>query len=228
MIGIGGRHADRPIEIRQRLLDRAGLRHLNAALDLAHRLEILADPGAILGSELRLQASDVVAQRVQEAGPPPQRGAPIGGAAALTEQPLEDDARMRLGREGRGRRRPREIVLIDAGVAVVALADGLEQIHRQLERRQQRLVSDLLRGDLIDGGAQVVVGALRPFRLCRAQERGVGRRMRAGVGVLQLQVADHRELIDDRSQRLQRGRELDQADLRSVGVQRVRSQPIGM
>ena len=37
--------------------------------------------------------------------------------------------------------------------------------------------------------------------------------MRAGIGVLQLQVADHRELIDDRPQRLQRGRELDQPAL---------------
>ena len=144
MIGVGRRHADRPIEIRQRLVGRAGFRLLDAALDLADGLEILADPGAILGSELRLQARDVVAHRVEQAGPSPQRGAPIGRAAALAEQPLEDDARMRLGRERRRRRRPREVVLIDARVAVVALADGLEQIHRQLERRQQRLLADLL------------------------------------------------------------------------------------
>ncbi len=119
-----------------------------------------------------------------------QRRAPVGRAAALAEQPLEDDARMRLGRQRRRRRRPGEIVLIDAGVAVVALADRLEQVHRQLERRQLRLLADLLRGDLIDRGAEVVVGALGPLRLGRAQERGVRGRMRAGIGVLQLQVRD--------------------------------------
>ncbi len=128
----------------------------------------------------------------------PQRRAAVGRAAALAEQALEDDARMGLSRKRRRRRRPREIVLIDARVAVVALTDRLEQIHRQLQRRQQRLVADLLRGNLIDRRAQVVVGAFGPFRLGRAEERGVGGRMRAGVGVLQLQVRDDRELIDDR------------------------------
>ena len=54
--------------------------------------------------------------------PPPQRRAPVRRAAALAEQALEDDARVRLGRKRRRRRRPREIVLIDARVAVVALA----------------------------------------------------------------------------------------------------------
>ena len=101
----------------------------------------------------------------------PQRRAAIGRAAALAEQPLEDDARVRLGRKRRRRRRPREVVLIDARVAVVALTDRLEQIHRQLQRRQQRLLADLLRGNLIDRRAQVVVGAFGPFRLRRAQER---------------------------------------------------------
>ena len=137
-----------------------------------------------------------------------QRRATVGGAAALAEQALEDDARMRLGRQRRRRRRPREVVLIDAGVAVVALADRLEQIHRQLERRQLRLLADLLRGDLIDRGAEVVVGALGPLRLRRAEERGVRGRVRAGIGVLQLQVRDDRELIGDRRERLERRREL--------------------
>ena len=118
-----------------------------------------------------------------------QRRAAVGRAAALAEQPLEDDPRMRLGRQRRRRRRPREVVLVDAGVAVVALADGLEQVHRQLERRQLRLLADLLRGDLIDRRAEVVVRALGPLRLRGAEERRVRGRVRAGVGVLQLQVA---------------------------------------
>ena len=129
-------------------------------------------------------------------------------AAALAEQALEDDARMGLGRQRRRGRRPRQIVLVDAGVAVVALAHRGEQIHRQLERRQPRLLADLLRRDLIDRRAQVVVGALGPLRLGGAQEGGVGRRVRAGIGVLQLQIRDHRELIDQRRQRAEDRRKL--------------------
>ena len=120
---------------------------------------------------------------------------------------------MGLSRKGRRWRRPREIVLVDARIAVVALTHHLEQIHRQLQRRQQCFLADLLRSDLIDRRAQVVVRALGPFRRGRAEEGGVGGRMGAGIGVLQLQVGDHRQLIHDRAQRLERGRQLDQPAL---------------
>ena len=97
---------------------------------------------------------------------------------------------MRLGRQRRGGRRPGKIVLIDAGVAVVALADDLQQIHRQFERRQLRLLADVLGGDLIDGGAEVIVGAFGQLGLGGAEEGGVGSRMAAGIGVLQFQIRD--------------------------------------
>ena len=119
-----------------------------------------------------------------------QRGAALGRAAAFAEQAFKHDPRMRLRRQRRGGRRPGKIVLVDAGVAVVALADHLQQVHRQLQRRQLRLLADLLRGDLIDRRAEVVVGALGQLRLGRAEERGVRSRVRAGIGVLQLQVGD--------------------------------------
>ena len=211
VVGIRGRHAGRPVEIRQLIVRRRRFRLLNAALDLAHGVEILADAHAIGGAEPALQPGDVVANPVEQAGAFAQRHPPIGRAAAVAEQPLEDDARMCLRGQRRRRRRPREIVLVDARVAVVALADGLEQVHRQLQRRQQRLPADLLRGDLIDGGAEVVVGALGPLRFRRAQKRGVGSGVRPRIGVLQLQVRDHRELIHERAERLQRRRELGQA-----------------
>ena len=40
-----------------------------------------------------------------------------------------------------------------------------KKIHRHLKRWQLCLLTDLLRGDLIDSGAQVVVGAFGPFCL---------------------------------------------------------------
>ena len=98
--------------------------------------------------------------------------------------------------------------MINAGVAVVALADHLEQIHRKLQRRQLRLLTDLLRGDLIDRGAEVVVRAFRQLRLGGAEEGGVGSRMAAGIGVLQLQIRDGRDVFADRRERTEDRRKL--------------------
>jgi hypothetical protein len=72
-------------------------------------------------------------------------------------------------------------------------------------------MADLLRGDLVDSGAEVIVGTLGPLRLRRAQERGVRRRVRPRIGILQFEVADDGELIHHRSQRLQCRRQLDEA-----------------
>ena len=168
----------------------------------------MTDPGAVGRAELVSQPGDLVGDRVEQAGPLLQRGPSVGGASPFAEQALEHDPRMGLGRQRRRRRRPREVVLIDAGVAVVALADGREQVHREFERRQLRLLADLLRGDLVDGRAEVVVRALGQLRPGRAQERAVGRRVRAGIGVAQLQVRDRRDVLLDRRQRAENRRQL--------------------
>ena len=140
VVGVSGRHAHRAIEIRQWESAVCGLGFLNAALHLADRIEILADLGAVARAELLLKAGDVFGHPIEKAGVLPQFGAAVGRAAAVAEQALENDARMSLGRKRRGGRRPGEIVLVDAGIAVVALADRGEQIHGQLERRQPRLL----------------------------------------------------------------------------------------
>ena len=90
--------------------------------------------------------------------------------------------------------------MIDAGVAVVALADDREQVHRELEGRQLRLLADLLGGDLIGGRAEVVVAALGRLGPGRAQEGGIGGCVRAGICVSQLEVCDRRHVALDRSQ----------------------------
>ena len=108
------------------------------------------------------------------------------------------------------RRRPREVVLVHAGVAVVALPDHFHQIHRQLERGQLRLLPHLLRGDLIDRRAEIVVAAFGPLRFGGAQERRIRRGVRAGIRVLQLHVAEHRHVLHHGRQRAERRRQLGQ------------------
>src|SRR4029450_5859381 len=196
------------IQVRQRAVLGRRFRLLNATLHLADRVEILADARAILRSERVLKASHVLAHGVEKARSSLERCLAVGGGTAFAEQSLEDRSRMRLRRKRRRRRRPGGGVLIDAGVTVVALADRLEQVHRHLERRQQCLLADLPGGNLVDGGGQVIGGALGPFRLGCAQERRVGRRVRARVRVLQLQIRNDRQLIHHWRQRLQRRRQL--------------------
>src|SRR5262249_29443795 len=64
-----------------------------------------------------------------------------------------------------------------------------------------RLAPELLGGELVRRRAEVVVGALGVFGRNAAEERRVRRRMRAGVGVLQLQVRQHRDVVLHRRQR---------------------------
>ena len=68
VIGVRGRHARGPIEVRHRRVRRLLLGLLNASLDLAHRVEILTHPRAILRPERPLQPRDVVRHRVEQAG----------------------------------------------------------------------------------------------------------------------------------------------------------------
>src|SRR5947208_12027566 len=105
VIRIGRRYTDRPIQIRQAIVS-LGLRFLNAALDLADGVQILADPRTIGRSELLREASDIIANPIEQAGPSPQRGVTVGRAAALAEQALENDSRMGLRWKRRRWRRP--------------------------------------------------------------------------------------------------------------------------
>ena len=98
VIGIGRRHADRPVHVGQRTVVGLRLRLLNAPLHLAHRIEVLADLDAIARAEHALEAGDVLVDPVEQAGLAVQPRAPLGRRAAFAEQPLEHDPRVRFGR----------------------------------------------------------------------------------------------------------------------------------
>ena len=131
VIGERGGNAHRPIQIGHRVVRRRCLGTLDLPLDLANAVEILIDAHAIGHAHALLEPRDVFAERIEQAGATAQRRAARGRVAALAEQALEDDARMRLGRKRRRRRRPGEAILIDARVAVVAHAGERVQVHRR-------------------------------------------------------------------------------------------------
>ncbi len=80
---------------------------------------------------------------------------------SLAEQRFKHNPWMGFGGQGGRGRRPRQIVLVDTSVPIVALADRGHQIHRHLERRQLRVLSDCPTRDLIDGGAEEVIRCFR-------------------------------------------------------------------
>ena len=74
--------------------------------------------------------------------------------------------------EAARRRRPGNRVRVSAAIALAAVARIRARIFKgELERRQQRFLADLLRDDLVDGGAVVNIGAGRLFGLVGAQVR---------------------------------------------------------
>ena len=78
-----------------------GLSPLDAALDFADGIEIVADLAAVAGAELVSESRDVLLDPVEQAGAFAQRGAAVRDAAALAEEALENDARVGFGGERR-------------------------------------------------------------------------------------------------------------------------------
>ena len=91
---------------------------------------------AVCGAEPPLHGAGVVEDEVEDrpllaAGG--AAGSPAARRAAGAEEPLEDEARVGLGRHRRRRRAPGEVVLVGAGVAGVAGA-GLPHRRRRSAR----------------------------------------------------------------------------------------------
>src|SRR6266850_2141459 len=106
---------------------------LDAALDLADRVEILVDPGTVARAEFPLEARHVFRHPIQNAAILLQFGAPFFGAASVAEQPLKDHARISFRRKRRGGRRPGQVVHVDAREAVIAVTDLSDDLCSELE-----------------------------------------------------------------------------------------------
>ncbi len=133
---------------------------------------------------------------------------------AVAEQALEDDLRVELHRQRLRGADPRDGVRVRAAVTLAAVARCRARIFDvQLHRRQQVVLPDLLRDQLIDRRA--VDRDVRTGRLLRfvgAEERrrdpviGPGRAFRR-LGRLRPQAAHDRGLVLDLGQRLRDDRQ---------------------
>ncbi len=201
MVGVGGGHAHGALHVPDRVGGGVGLRALDAPFHLADGVQILAHPRLIGRAELLVELGELVHHGIEQAGPALQGSAALGRVRAVAEQPLEHDPRVGLAGQRRGRRGPRQAVVVDAGVAVVALAGQRHQVHGQFQRRQLRIPAELPGCKLVGRGAQEIVRAFGEFGPRGAQERGVGGCVRAGVGIPQFEVAEHRDVLLYRGQR---------------------------
>ena len=165
-------------------------RHLDAALDLANRVEIVADDDAVLHAEAGLQALGLSLNTIENAaGFGKDLGAFLIGVA-LSEELLEDRARVAFLRQRLRRRAP-----CDTGAA---LADT------EFERRQTRVLADVADGKLVgaDAGIRTGLAEVPGFHGGQPALLDVGVRLRR-FGGLVAQTGDDGQMFAERLERLQ-------------------------
>ena len=211
-------HARRLVEDRQFA---SALRFgvLNPAFDVADRLEVLAQLCAVARPEPLPQAGYLGVDRVEDAAVLLHARQPHARirAATVPEHPLEDDARIVLHRQRRGRTAPRDRVRVGAAEAAVAGARAdISGLHRQLQRSELRVLPHLAGDQLIDGDLRVKVVAFlseRPRDRARQELRGAsamhGATLRGFAVAILRQSTDDRQLIPERLERLENLRVLE-------------------
>ena len=190
---------------------------LNPTLDVPNGVEILRELQLVARAEPSIESVRLVGHEVEDAAVLSDAGQPrlqvraVGGA----EQALEDRARTVFHRQRRRRRAPGDRVHVGAAITLVARAQYLDRIDRQLERRQLRFLAKRLRHDLIHRGAGADVGALGFLHVHAGQPGGCRTCMVAhpfalpGDGDVVGEPGQHVYLLHHRGEWLQHRRELE-------------------
>ena len=151
-----GGNADGTVGQLDRFLE-AGFRVLNALLDFADRIQVLAQLGGVRAAERRGQRTCFLQHRIEDAALLPDAGAPLLGAAAVAEEALEDHARVDLGHVGRGLAAPRDGVHVEA---VAGIARPLRRrVERHLDRGHPAVLAQVPGRDLVGRGGEADLGA---------------------------------------------------------------------
>jgi hypothetical protein len=136
-------------------------RAFDALLDGPHGLEVLGELHAVARPERALKTLHLIGHRIENAARVPRPREPLGGGAPLAEQAVEHHARLRLHRERRRRRSPRNRVGVETVRAAVA-RNRRRGLDGELERRQLRVTAQRVRRDLIHRRGELDLGAPGP------------------------------------------------------------------
>ena len=192
------------------------LGHLDAPLDVPHRVEILGQLALVAVAEAAADGVGLVGHEIEDAAVLAEPGQSRLDVRAVggPEQALEHRARVVLHRQRRRRRAPSDGVRIGATVTLVARPEHLHRVDGELERRELRLVAEGAGGNLIHRDAGADVGALGLLDVhagqpCRSGARVVSHALAlARDGDLVGQPAQHVDPLAHRRQRLQDGGQL--------------------
>ena len=183
---------------------------LDAPLDLADVVEIAVDADAVGGGQPSLQRDRLLANRIENAAVLALAREALLGRAAVAKELFEHRLRAVFHRQRHRRRAPGNRVEVGAAVAGAAAQAGF--FDAQLERRQRRVLADVLGGDLIHRHADThgvflrTAAAEEDGRRARVLGAGVGA---GGAGVHE--VADHGHVIAILLERAESLRELEPA-----------------
>ena len=145
--------------------------------DLADAGQVFVELLLVAAPELSFQAAGVVEHEIQDRAlllAAQRAGFLALGRSTGAEEPLEDQARVRLGRDRQGGPAPGQVELVGAGIARVAITRLAHRVARQLERGKSRQMPDSLGGHLVDRDAGVDVGAGGLLDAHAGQERAAG------------------------------------------------------
>ena len=223
--------AGRLVDLRERRRGVGLLGALNPALDGPDRLQVLVDRRAVLDADAALEPVNGIGHGVEDAAVGLHLGEPRLYAAAVAEEPLEDDPRIALVRERRGRREPGRGVAVGATVAVLAVADLVVRLRGELERAERGLGAQPVGRVLVDGLAGPDVRPLRPLRQDAVQPPAVRARVDAAplVGAHDAGVAEpgqDRHPVLVRRQGAQHGRQREVRPAVALGVEDARQDAV--
>ena len=137
---------------------------LDAALDFAEIVQIIGEPRAIANAQALSDAAGFLGHRIQNAALGLDARLAIGSRARSAEKPLENGARIDFHGQRRGWRAPGNGVQIGAAKTRRAAANVTGKIlGGHFERRQRRVLADLLRHHLVDGGVREHVFGFGPL-----------------------------------------------------------------
>jgi hypothetical protein len=178
---------------------------LNATLDLAHVLQVVVQADTIRSADLCLQRACFLKDRVEDAAIFASACLPLCRTSGATEHAFERRAGIDLHRQALRFRCPCNRVHVRAAIAGNASADITGKVFgRKFERRERRVLSDVLRENLIDTDAHANVFRFR--LLCQSAGEPARRTHRMIGGILSArtrEVTDQRHLITEGFQRFE-------------------------